>query len=245
MKLKKAVRLIIITGGTLVLMYTILMSIVSNFHLGLAALAVLSVAFIIYGILMKRLEKAVWLHALVAFGCTVLLLFSGFLAFYGSDDTAMYDEDALIVLGAGIRGERMTQSLSRRLDKASQYFERNNGAVIVVSGGQGPQETITEALAMERYLLAKGIPAEKIIKEERATSTQENFKFSKMILDEIFPGGYKTAFVTNGYHVYRAGLIAKAEGFDIKHLGTKIALYTVPMNYMREMMAVIQQWFLK
>ena len=51
-----------------------------------------------------------------------------------------------------------------RLGKAVDA-NRNYKAIIIVSGGQGPQEDITEALAMERYLKNKGIPQERIIKK--------------------------------------------------------------------------------
>jgi uncharacterized SAM-binding protein YcdF (DUF218 family) len=67
--------------------------------------------------------------------------------------------------------------------------------VLIVSGGQGRQENIAEALAMGRYLTEKGVPAEQIFKEEKSTSTYENFLFSKDILEQKFPQGYSAVFI--------------------------------------------------
>ena len=102
---------------------------------------------------------------------------------FGFTDTVTYKEDAVIVLGAGLRGENLSLILRNRLDAAVEYYNENPEAVIVVSGGQGPDEDIPEAEAMERYLYEQGVPLNKIIKEDKSTSTEENFKFSKELLE--------------------------------------------------------------
>jgi uncharacterized SAM-binding protein YcdF (DUF218 family) len=148
------------------------------------------------------------------------------------------------VLGAGIRGERVTHMLSYRLDKAAQYSENNPQAIIVVSGGQGPQEDITEALAMERYLIDKGIPKEKIIKEEVSTSTYENLLFSKELLDVLFEEPYETVVITNDFHIYRATKIAEKIGLTASRYHAKIDWYSIPRNYSRECIAIFKFWIL-
>jgi len=97
---------------------------------------------------------------------------------------------------------------------------------------------------MERYLLERGIPAAQIIREENSTSTFENFSFSQKILEQEFPEGYTVAFITNGFHVYRAERIATLAGIPARHMGASIDWYTVPVTYSREILAVIQQWLL-
>jgi len=229
--------------GILLLLNAIWMALVSNFTSGLIMLGMLSLAFIAYGLLWDRLKKAKWLHVLVSLLSLVLISFSIFLFTYGSKDNVQYDEDVVIILGAGVRGEEVSPILSKRLDKAVEYYNKNPDVIFIVSGGQGPQEDISEALAMERYLIKQGIPAAQIIKEDQSTSTFENFSFSREILEKKYPNGYSVAFITNDFHVYRAERIAQYAGITARHMGAPIEWYSVPVTYLREMAAVIQLWF--
>ena len=98
-------------------------------------------------------------------------------------------------------------------------------------------ENISEAEAMKRYLVSHGVDESRIITEDKSTSTWENFKFSKMILDERFPGA-SAAFVTTNFHVYRAGRVAIMNGIEAEGYGAKDVWYTKLNNYMRESIAV-------
>ena len=80
----------------------------------------------------------------------------------------------IIVLGAGLKGDTPSLALERRLEKAAEYMNKNGNAIAIVSGGQGKGETISEAQAMENYLLNHGIREDRIIKEDNSTSTYEN-----------------------------------------------------------------------
>jgi len=237
----KLLQLLVITVGAALLINAFLMAVIANLNLGLFVLGIFAIALIGYGTLWYRSKAPKWMHFFVTIVCAVLLSFSGFLFLYGMNDNTEYNEDAVIVLGAGIRGEQVSNSLAYRLDKAVEYYERNPRAVIVVSGGQGHQESITEALAMERYLVEKGIPKTSIIKEEKATSTSENFLFSDALLKEKFTGQYSAVFITNDFHVFRANAIAQSAGIETRHMGAPIDWYTVPATYTREMMAVLSQ----
>ena len=96
---------------------------------------------------------------------------------------------------------------------------------------------------MERYLLEQGMPAEQIIKEQMATSTRENFLYSKEVLDRQFGGAYKVAFISSDYHSYRAKLIAKKVGFnEIAYLGSHTPWYQILPSGIRECLAVMKQW---
>ena len=240
--MKKAVRIASITGGVLLIGNTALMSVIANFNIGLVPVFMLGAVLLVYGIFFDKLPFRKVISSLLAFGLAVIVAFSSFLAIYGRNDNAEYNEETVIVLGCGIRGERVSVGLAKRLNKAYEYHLQNPEAVIIVSGGQGPQEDIPEALAMKRYLVDKGVPEDKIIMEDKSTSTIENFRFSHEIMKEKGFSDSSVVFVTNGYHVYRAASYAKAEGLTVKHLGTDIIWYTIPMNYMREMLAVLKMW---
>ena len=54
---------------------------------------------------------------------------------------------------------------------------------MIVSGGQGSDEAISEAEAMRRYLVEQGIRNEEIIMEDKSTNTEENLVFSMKKMD--------------------------------------------------------------
>lgn len=240
--MKKAVKISAITLGALLLGNTALMSVIANFNIGIIPVALLGAVLLLYGIFIEKLPFKKLIGGILAFGLAVILTFGSFLAIYGRNDNATYDEKTVIVLGCGIRGERVSVGLAKRLNKAYEYHLQNPDAVIIVSGGQGPQEDIPEALAMKRYLMDKGVPEEKIIMEYKSTSTITNFRNSYEIMKEKGLPADSVVFVTNAYHVYRGAYYAKEEGFTVTHLGTDIIWYTIPMNYLREMLAVMKMW---
>ena len=242
--MKKAVKIGSVVAGSLLLGNTLLMSVIANFNIGLVPVALLGAVLLIYGLLYEKLPFRKLISGILAFGLAVILSFGSFLAIYGRNDNATYNEKTVIVLGCGIRGERVSVGLAKRLNKAYEYHLQNPEAMIIVSGGQGPQEDIPEALAMKRYLVDKGVPEDKIIMEDKSTSTITNFKFSHEIMKEKKLPDDEVVFVTNAYHVYRGAYYAKEEGLTVTHLGTDIIWYTIPMNYMREMLAVMKMWVL-
>ncbi|MBR1863314.1 MAG: YdcF family protein [Ruminococcus sp.] len=117
----------------------------------------------------------------------------------------------IVVLGCKVNGEKPSRMLRRRLDAAAKALDEHPEAVCIVSGGQGSNEKISEAEAMKRYLLEKGIEEERLIMEDRSTSTYENLKYSFELTDEMGLGRDIT-IVTDGFHQYRASLIAKELG---------------------------------
>jgi len=174
--------------------------------------------------------------------CLIPICFSLFLGIYGNVSTADYTENVVIVLGAGIRGEEVGAHLARRLDTAIDYLRRNPNAVVIVCGGLGVGEVITEAEAMARYLIRHGVSPDRIIKEDRSTSTYENLTFAREILDEYFPDGFRAVLVTNDFHIYRTASLARRAGLYVNRLGAPTPLSALPANYLREMAAVVNMW---
>jgi uncharacterized SAM-binding protein YcdF (DUF218 family) len=231
---------IVLAAGAILLLNAIFLIFTSNLNMGQILLGFVSVVTILYAVFWDKMSKK--MHVAAGVCCAGIFAFVSFLAVYGNLDNATYDEDAVIVLGAGIRGEEVGALLASRLDTAIDYHHKNPRAVIVVSGGQGPQEDISEALAMERYLTARGVPQEMIIKEERSTSTHENFIFSAEILRDRFPDGFSCVLITNDFHVYRATRLAQSAGIETNHIGTPTRWYTLTASYLREMPAVAKTW---
>lgn len=119
--------------------------------------------------------------------------------------------DVVIVLGCRVRGETPSSLLRSRCYNAAEVLKDHPEAVCIVAGGQGEGEDITEAEAMRRLLTEYGIAEERIYKEDKSTSTAENFAFSLDIMEREGLSG-NVAVVTSDYHQFRASLYAKRAG---------------------------------
>lgn len=150
------------------------------------------------------------------------------------------DVDYLIVLGAQVRGTRVTKSLAKRLDAAMEYAQKHEEVTVIVSGGQGAGEEISEAEAMKRYLVDAGLSPKRIVMEDQSTTTKENLIFSHEKMEHPDDAA---AVVTNNFHVYRAMKLAQTLGYrNVQGLagGTDKILF---VNYMvREAFAVLKEY---
>lgn len=146
-----------------------------------------------------------------------------------------------VVLGCRVYGERPSLSLVERLEAAYEYLTEHPEAVCVVSGGKGNGEDISEAEAMYRWLIDKGINPSRIYKEENSTDTEENIRFSKDVIQE---NGLdeNIAIITSEYHTYRAGLMAEQEGLNFGAAPGKTAIWLFPTFYVRELYAILAEW---
>ncbi|NPC56438.1 YdcF family protein [Caenimonas soli] len=148
---------------------------------------------------------------------------------------------AIVVLGSGTRGGKPTPALTARLDLALQQAIRYPNATVVVSGGEGFGQAVSEARVMGDYLRGKGFPAERIVQEEKSTSTEENLLFSKALLQRrgISPEG-PVQLVTSDFHTLRAGWIAQRVGYTRASLaGAPTPLYVRYNAWLREYFAVL------
>lgn len=155
-----------------------------------------------------------------------------------------YKPDFIIALGSGlIGGERVSPLLASRLDKSiEQYRKYNEEPKIIVSGGQGPDELLSEAEAMKNYIVGKGVPEQDVLIEDKSRNTMQNMLFSKAIMDSIKPD-HKSIFVTNNYHVFRASIFARLAGLKkCEGVGAKTARYYMPSAFIREYIGIIMMY---
>ena len=139
--------------------------------------------------------------------------------------------DYMIVLGAGLDGYEVGKTLQSRLDRAIEYYNLNKDVNIIASGAQGKDELISEAEAMYNYLIKNGVDKNHIIKEEKATTTQENIIFSKAILKQRNDEDKKVVIVTNEFHLSRAQIIANILDVENEGLASKTPI-KIRINYM-------------
>ena len=156
------------------------------------------------------------------------------------------EQDYLILLGCGLRKDGTPSPLLRgRIERGLAFAEKQRqesrkGLVFVTSGGQGADEACSESAAMKRFLMARGIPEEQILEEDRSTSTLENMLFSKEKISET-GSAEKIAFVTTNYHVFRAGLCARRVKMRAQGIGAKTRWYFWPNASVREFVGLLTE----
>jgi len=152
--------------------------------------------------------------------------------------------DFVVVLGCGLVGDRVSPLLASRLDEGMRAYraakEAGTAPKIITSGGQGPDEPVSEARAMATYLVERGVPAEDVLQENESRTTGQNLRFSGAIMARRQPD-YRCLVVTNSYHALRAALLARRIGVSGHVLGAPTARYYWPSATIREFAAVFAQ----
>ncbi len=185
---------------------------------------------------MPGILKAI-IAAVAAICILVLIVTEAAIIGYGAAEPEP-GADYVIVLGAQVRGRTPSYNLARRLDQAYDYLNENPSAQVILSGGQGAGEEISEAQAMAEYLQRKGIAKERMILEDKSVNTFENLQYSR---EKMENGNAHVVLVTNNFHVFRSVKIAKKQGFtNVEGLGASVMWYTVPNLYLREAFAVVK-----
>jgi uncharacterized SAM-binding protein YcdF (DUF218 family) len=234
--------------GVLLIINAIAVGFFSNFNLGILATLFMGLLLAAHSLIFKKIERrwgykvARFAKCFVLVGVAFFLCVVGFIASNGLNQKVTFEEDVVIVLGAGLSGDKISMTLKARLDQALYYMQQNPDVIIVVTGGQGPQEDITEAFAMKEYLLEAGVSQDAILLEDQSTSTVENLRFAKEILDKEFSKNYKVAVITNDFHTYRALVTAKQTGLDSVGFSAPSQWYMLPVFYTREFFAVLHVW---
>lgn len=220
-----------------------------NMHLGVILTFLFGLLLLLYCIFFRRIRKGIRTILCNIGECGLIALFLAIFCLfsYGRNHTTNFREEIIIVLGCGLQGREPSATLEARLETALDYEEKNPGNLFIVSGGQGPQEEITEAHAMSDYLTYHYLPRTRIITENHATSTEENFQYSKELLDNAYGDVWydrsPMVFITNDYHVYRAERIAADVGFpDISYYSSQTPWYLVIPSGLRECLAIVKFW---
>ena len=158
-------------------------------------------------------------------------------ASFGSPDT---DFDYLLVLGAKVRADGPSLSLTNRIDAAYEYLKDHPNTIAILSGGKGTDEPITEAACMYDRLVTKGINPARLWKEDRATSTWENLKFTLDLIEQkTGTRPTKLGVVSSEYHLFRASLFAKEHGVEFAGIPAETTKISLKINYfLREVAGV-------
>lgn len=247
MNKKKLKALILILIGIVGIADTLVVRLfVQGMDLGTLLPSVIGVVFIVFAF-KPRWEKYLqkvprFLMRLVYWGFLVFLLLfviAEGCIIIGSVYTPVPEKqpEYVIILGSGIKEDGSpTVALLNRLERGITYAAEHPDTYIIVSGGQGRNEPMSEGLAMAQYLKSRGVAPERIIIEDKSTSTMENFKFSK----ELIGDQKEVAFITNDFHIFRSTILARRNGLIGYGYGTPTPGIVLVNSYLREFFALVK-----
>ena len=208
---------------------------------------ILAVVVMTFAILLKRgffiSHFPLWIRRtfviLLCMGVMIFGIVEGFII-SGFSMKGQPGADYVIVLGAQMKADGPSKALQYRLDEAIRYLNENPSSKVIVSGGQGSDEHISEAQGMYEYLVEKGIEKDRIIKEDKSVNTTQNLAFSAEYLDRERDS---VAVVTNNFHVFRAVKIAEKAGYqNVCGIAAKGEPFLQINNMMREFFGVMKDF---
>ena len=226
--------------AAVLVVYSLSLVFLSNFNMGNLMVWLLTGCVTGYAVFRRPVNA--WFSAgigRVVFGVLAVLVclylaVIAFVAVSGYLHPPTGNEQVVIVLGAGLHRDKPSKLLQYRLDKAYAFAAVHPDTLVVTSGGQGRDEWVPEGDAMRDYLIAKGLPPERVLSENRSTSTEENFAFSLALLQSRgFSQTTPIVYVSNEFHCYRAGQYAAMAGFtNVSELAAATPLRSVLPCYM-------------
>lgn len=191
---------------------------------------------------MKRSLKFILCFITIAF---VIILLTGFEVIFFGENSRPDKSDCIIVLGCSVYYTTPSPFLEARLSEGLELYNKGYGNYIIVSGGRGKGESISEAQAMKNYLISRGVNASKIFMDDNSMSTKDNLVNSSSIMKEK---GLKTAvIVSNKYHLKRVSLIAKELHIEASYAGVFVSEHQGHeiKGYLREIPAIWQYYIIQ
>lgn len=149
------------------------------------------------------------------------------------------ENSTVVVLGAQVRNGAPSMILQGRIDAAFDYLNSNPDSHVVCTGGQGKNESMSEADCIEKELLAQGIDSDRIFKEVTSINTKQNFENAKQVIEEN-ELNENIVIATDGFHQLRARIIARNSGFEDTigaHSADTFWVFA-PAYYVREWLAI-------
>lgn len=144
----------------------------------------------------------------------------------------------VLILGSKVDGTEPSADLQKRIDTAADWLLSYPNSIAVACGGQGTGEEVTEAEVIREKLLEKGIAPDRILLENQSVNTEQNLFYAQKVLLENNLPNKEVLLLTDDYHLYRALLIAKQNGFTAWGIGVSTPPWIFPALFARELFAV-------
>lgn len=143
--------------------------------------------------------------------------------------------DVLLILGCRVKGDTPEETLQMRIDAAAEYLNKNKNVIAIACGGiVHDDQTKSEAQAISEGLKAKGVEKERIILEDKSTTTKENFINAMEIIEKMEDKKLRVAMLSSEFHLLRASLLAKKCGLEVTTVAAPSPEKSRIKNYARE-----------
>lgn len=190
---------------------------------------------------LKELSKIMKYLFIIFFISFIIIMFL-IIGELNSYDDYVDDIDYVIILGAGLNGTELSNTLKQRIDASIEYLKVNNDIKVILSGGKGKGELIPESIAMGAYLQENGVEKNRLIYESKSLTTEENLLYSKEIIEQLGINNPKIMIITSDYHMFRAKTIAKSLNIEAYGISSDTLTF-VRINYIiREYFAVMKMF---
>ena len=242
--------------GVLLIGYTGLINMISSSKIAFSLpIILLGAGFIIYSLKGKQIKsfidnntiiKRIYNVSKIGVSAVIIMLLMIEVIILAFPKHNTDNSDYILVLGSGLsNGYEPSLTLANRLDAAITYINYyNNNEKIIVSGGQGNDEKIAESEAMKKYLIEHGVDENRILVENKSSTTYENFKFSKEIIEKDSNKNLDSLnikIITTNFHAFRSRILAWKNGYtNVTNYSSPTVWYLAPVNYVRESFAVVK-----
>ncbi|MCI7767294.1 MAG: YdcF family protein [Oscillospiraceae bacterium] len=150
----------------------------------------------------------------------------------------------VIVLGCRVKENGPSLMLENRIEAAYEYLSENPDVICIASGGQGSDESMSEAECIKEELVSRGISPDRIILEDRSKNTYENIRNSLEIIDSL-ETERRAVIITSEFHQLRAAMISKKQGLECYSKSSHTFLPLLPSYWIREWFATAYEWVKK
>ncbi len=236
--------IIIITGVIFLIWFVAPLAIYGILNAGNMLGTVASLLLTLYGIFFKKVNNFLYARKLLLVITSVFLALAVIFVIYasvkitGAFNNEPDKETTVVVLGCQVKPYGPSLMLTERLNAAYDYLCKNPELKCVLSGGQGADEPTSEALAMYQWLTDRGIDKNRLFLEDKSTSTEENIRFTKKVIEEnnLAP---EITIITNEFHQYRARELARKQGIKSFSVSAKTLITFFPTFFLREIGGVL------
>lgn len=194
-----------------------------------------------------RRGQLLWRVLLILFGTGLICFGALEICIAVGDGTDLsYEPDVMVIFGCQVKRDGPSILLRDRLETAVAYLDENPDLPVIVSGGKGDDEHMSEAQAMYEYLVEHGVPEEQITKEDQSRDTRRNLLFTRAILEEqgMDPAEIHILAVSSGFHLTRIRMLAQRFGYgEIDTLDAPSShLPTAVYMFFREPLALVKSF---
>ncbi len=186
----------------------------------------------------KALRVVGWIVRVIVALHAAVIIFFGASVIYGSLIRTDGPADNAIVLGLALENGSPTADLISRIETAADYLDEYPDAHLILTGGNADLSGLTEAEVMRDLLLERGVPEDRLILEDQATTTIENFENIARMIDPDEP----VVLISSNYHMFRAAHIARRAGFtEVLRRPAPSRLQDFPVNMILEVLLNVNE----